>query len=1058
MTSQREQFLDALLASAVDYAIISTDLDGLVTSWNAGAENLLGWTEAEMLGQPAAVFFTPEDRRAGVPQSEMAAALQNGRGSDERWHLRKDDKRFWANGEMLPLKNQAGIVEGFVKILRDRTEQRLAAEAQRADAEFLRGVLASSADCIKVLDLEGRITFMTENGRKIMHVTDFGTIAGCPWMDFWEGQGRADVTVALDAARAGGIGHFQGEAATMKGVRKYWDVQVTAIPGADGKPEKILVVSRDITKTRDAEREVQRLAALVQQSNDFIGIADTEGQIVFVNQAGLTMLGLDSLEAAKAVAAIEYFAPEDRFRIEHVMWPALQTDGAWSGEIAFRNFATGAIVPTLYSVYTLRDAERKFAGYGSTARDHREHRLADRRRAALADLTDRLRDLTDPAEMSYEAARTVGETLSLIRAGYATMRPNGETATVERDWTLPEIESAAGEHPMRTYGTFIENLRAGEMVVVKDVDADPRTSNDAGNLKRLGIRAIINAPLLEQGRLVALFFANNAEPRNWTGAEQKFVADVLERTRNAMERRRAEERLQALAASLEQQVAERTAERDRIWHVSQDMLGVANMHGVWVSINPAWSHILGWSYDEIIGRTTEWLLHPDDIGKTAAEIGRLAAGAATIAFENRFRTRDGEYRDLSWTAVPVEGMLYTVARDVTEQKSREAALHKAEEALRQSQKMEALGQLTGGIAHDFNNLLTGIIGSLDITRRRLASNRPGDVTRFMEAASISAQRAAALTHRLLAFARRQSLDTKPSDINRLVAGMDDLLHRTLGEHVELRTMLGPDIWPAMTDDNQLENAILNLAINARDAMPDGGRLTIETGNTRLDEKYARLNDDVAAGDYVVIAVTDTGSGMPPDVVAKAFDPFFTTKPIGEGTGLGLSMIYGFVKQCAGHVRIYSEVGTGSSVKMFFPRAVAEVAEEQDGAGEVPLGQGETVLVVEDDPTVRLLMIDVLEELGYRHLEAPDGNAAIPILRSRQRIDLLLTDVGLPHMNGRQLAEIARGVRPGLRVLFVTGYAEKAAVRHGFLEPGMEMLTKPFALDALALKVREMIER
>jgi PAS domain S-box-containing protein len=1058
MSTTREQFLDAILESAVDYAIISTDLDGLVTSWNAGAENLLGWSAAEMIGQPAATFFTPEDRRAAIPHAEMAAALEKGRGSDERWHLRKNGETFWANGEMLPLRDKSGTVQGFIKILRDRTAQRLAAEAQRADAEFLRGLLASSADCIKVLDVDGRITFMTENGRKMLHVQDFGAIAGCPWPDFWDGPGKADVRAALETARAGGVGHFQGEAATMAGVLKYWDVQVTAIPGADGKPEKILAVSRDITKTRDAEIEVQRLAALVQQSNDFIGIADTAGKLIFANQAGLAMLGLDSLEAAQKIPAIEYFAPEDRTRIEHVMWPALQAEGHWSGEIAFQNFTTGALVPTLYSIYTLRDAARNFAGYGSIARDQREHRMADRRRAALSDLTEQLRNLSDTAEMSFAAAATVGKTLNLIRAGYATMQPDGESAVVERDWTAPGITSATGLHQMREYGSFIENLRAGETVVVNDVDTDPRTDTDAQGLKNLGIRAIINAPLLEQGRLVALFFTNNAEPRIWTRAEENFIANVLDRTRNAIERRRAEEQLRAFAASLEQQVAQRTAERDRIWHVSRDLLVVADPDGMLLSINPAWHHILGWEHDQIAGRVVDWLIHPDDVARTHEELGRIMAGEANAAFENRFRTKAGDYRDISWTTTPVDGLMYALGRDVTEQKAREAALHKAEEALRQSQKMEALGQLTGGIAHDFNNLLTGIIGSLDISRRRLASNRPGDVTRFMEAASVSAQRAAALTHRLLAFARRQSLDTKPSDINRLVAGMDDLLHRTLGEHIELRTMLGTDIWPAMTDANQLENAILNLAINARDAMPDGGRLTIETGNARLDEAYARLNDDVAAGDYVVIAVTDTGSGMPPDVLAKAFDPFFTTKPIGEGTGLGLSMIYGFVKQCAGHVRIYSEVGTGSSVKMFFPRALADVAVTEDGGGDVPLGRGETVLVVEDDPTVRLLMIDVLDELGYRHLEAPDGNAAIPILRSRQRIDLLLTDVGLPHMNGRQLAEIARGLRPGLRVLFVTGYAEKAAVRHGFLEPGMEMLTKPFALDALATKVREMIER
>jgi PAS domain S-box-containing protein len=941
MSTERERFLNALLESAVDYAIISTDLDGLVTSWNAGAENLLGWSEAEMIGQPAARFFTDEDRRAGIPQAEMTAALTKGRGSDERWHLRKDGEVFWANGEMLPLRDEAGTVQGFIKILRDRTAQRLAAEANRADAEFLRGVLASTADCIKVMDLEGRLTFISENGQKALQIEDFTTVKGCPWPDFWQGDGKTAVHTALASARAGGIGHFQSDADTFKGVTKTWDVQVTPIFGPDGRPENILAVSRDITVMRESERAQKR---------------------------------------------------------------------------------------------------------------------ADRHRAALADLTDHLRDLNDIGEMSYAAARVAGEVLGVTRAGYATARSGGEEVVIDRDWTAPGVASIAGLHKMRSYGSFIDNLRAGETVLLEDVSADPRTQGHTAQIEALAIGALINMPLLEHGRLVAIFFVHSPTVRVWTKAEQNFIRNLLDRTRNAIERRRAEENLQALADSLESQVAERTAERDRIWHVSHDMLVVADPDGVLLSVNPAWTHVLGWAHEDIVGRAADWLIHPDDVARTHEELGRIMAGQASGPFENRFRAQDGSYRDMSWTTTPVDGLMYAAGRDVTEQKSREAALAKAEEALRQSQKMEALGQLTGGIAHDFNNLLTGIIGALDIMRRRIASNRPGDLTRFMDGASASAQRAAALTHRLLAFARRQSLDTKPSDINRLVSGMEELLHRTLGEQVSLRTILDPETWPAMTDDNQLENAILNLGLNARDAMPGGGMLTIETGNTRLDESYARLNDDVKPGEYVVISVTDTGAGMPPDVVAKAFDPFFTTKPIGEGTGLGLSMIYGFVKQCAGHVRIYSEVGVGSSIKLFLPRAVSHAEADDSEAADVPLGRGETVLVVEDDPTVRLLMVDVLEELGYRHLEAPDGNAAIPILRSRQRIDLLLTDVGLPNMNGRQLAEIARGVRPGLRVLFVTGYAEKAAVRHEFLEPGMEMLTKPFALDALAMKVREMIER
>ena len=402
--------------------------------------------------------------------------------------------------------------------------------------------------------------------------------------------------------------------------------------------------------------------------------------------------------------------------------------------------------------------------------------------------------------------------------------------------------------------------------------------------------------------------------------------------------------------------------------------------------------------------------------------------------------------------------MYCTGRDITAERAAETELVAAQEALRQSQKMEVIGRLTGGIAHDFNNLLTGIIGSLDIVRRRMAANRLEEIPRFIDAASTSALKAGALTQRLLAFARRQSLDIRPNDINRLIANMEDLLHRTLGEQIELQSSLAIDLWTAFTDANQLENALLNLAINARDAMPDGGQLTIETANTRLDTAYTFLQDDLEAGDYVVISVSDTGTGMPPDVVAKAIDPFFTTKPAGEGTGLGLSMTYGFVKQGRGHLRIYSELEQGTTIKLYLPRALQDAVDLDIPTVETPRGQGETVLVVEDDATVRLILSNVLEELGYNVLVASDARPAIPILRSDLRIDLMVSDVVLPHINGRKLAEIARASRPDLKVLFVTGYAENAAVRGDFLDAGMDMLTKPFALDALGAKVRTMIER
>ena len=395
----------------------------------------------------------------------------------------------------------------------------------------------------------------------------------------------------------------------------------------------------------------------------------------------------------------------------------------------------------------------------------------------------------------------------------------------------------------------------------------------------------------------------------------------------------------------------------------------------------------------------------------------------------------------------------------SEVQERTRALLATEDALRQSQKMEAIGQLTGGLAHDFNNMLTGIVGNLELLQARVAQGRIGETERHIVAAQEAAQRAAALTHRLLAFARRQPLDTKPNDINRIVLGMEDMLRRTLGERVELQTMLAEDLWPALTDVNQFESAILNLALNARDAMPDGGRLTIETRNAQLDADYAHRQGDVEDGEYVVISVSDTGIGMAPEVADRAVDPFFTTKPIGLGTGLGLSMIYGFANQSRGHLRIYSEEGRGTTIKLYLARAYTDLdLPAVIEAVELPRGEGETILVVEDDAAVRLLITAVLEELGYRYLEASGAPQAMTILRSGARVDLLLTDVGLPIMNGRQLAEFARESRPEIKVLFVTGYAENAAVRGGFLDRGMDMLTKPFALKSLGLKISEMIGR
>lgn len=429
----------------------------------------------------------------------------------------------------------------------------------------------------------------------------------------------------------------------------------------------------------------------------------------------------------------------------------------------------------------------------------------------------------------------------------------------------------------------------------------------------------------------------------------------------------------------------------------------------------------------------------------------------TTALRGRRRQYEARDRliDLYQSELRLKDTLETLEQQVEE---RTAQLRHNEEALRQSQKMEAVGQLTGGIAHDFNNMLTGIIGSLELLRRRLARGRTEDLDGLIDLGVTSANRAAALTHRLLAFSRRQSLDSRPVVINSLVQSMAELLTRSIDERIRLDMQLNEALWVAEADANQLESALLNLALNARDAMPDGGILTVRTFNQHLDKTFSEAHGNLQPGDYVVLSVVDDGCGMPAGTISRAFDPFFTTKPIGQGTGLGLSMIYGFSKQSGGHVTIDSEVGVGTTVNLYLPRYRGDLDQApQPTTLQAPNAEaGETVLIVEDDPAVRALVSAVLSELGYAFVEAGDADSALPILDSGQRIDLLISDVGLPGMNGRQLAEIGRQYRPELKVLFITGYAEHAAVRGGFLDPGMQLITKPFTFDLLTAKVREMI--
>lgn len=945
-----------------------------------------------------------------------------------------------------------------------------------------------------------------------------------------------------------------------------------------------------------------------------------------------------------------------------------------------------------------------------------ERKQTEARQQALLDLNDAIRDLTDPTEIAHASSRILAEVLGVSRVGYGVMDTTAETVTIARDYNAPGVPSLAGVIHFRDFGSYIEDLTRGETVIIPDAAKDSRVGDGGAALAGIRATALINMPLIERGKVVALLFVNNTTPRDWSGQDLALVREVAERVRTASERARAAaelersearyrtlfdtmdegfcivelvdgpsgllddyihveanpaaaeqvglagvmgqrirdlapdeadewidlyrtvletgqpirfekafkstgrwlelsafrvepawrnqvavlfkdlternrteqalrdseaqfrafaeavpnqvwasrpdgelywfnsqvyaytglsegelngpdgwgkivhpedlpgaaavwtkalqtgevyrtefrirradgiwrwfgigaepvhdaagnltgwvgansdiddirrqgEQLETLNAQLEVLLEGSKAERDRLWMLSQDMLARADYGGGMSAVNPAWTRILGWSEQELLTNPYADIIDPEDLPATAAALEEMQRTGLPTRFENRILTKDRVWTPIGWTVAPEpDGVNFiAVGRDLTEDKMREQQLQVAQEALRQSQKMEAVGQLTGGIAHDFNNLLAGISGALELLSKRLREGRLNGMDRYIDAAQGSAQRAAALTQRLLAFSRRQTLDPKPTDTNRLINGMEDLIRRSVGPNVDVEVVGAGGLWATRIDQSQLENALLNLCINARDAMaPDGGRLTIETSNKWLDERSAKARD-LSPGQYVSLCVTDTGSGMPPDIQAQAFDPFFTTKPMGQGTGLGLSMIHGFVRQSGGQVRIYSEVGKGTTMCLYLPRYLGDIDSEEDTSitAVAEGGHGETVLIIDDEETVRMLVAEVLGDAGYNVIEAPDGPSGLDILRSDRRIDLLVSDVGLPGgMNGRQVADAARVSRPDLKVLFITGYAENAAVGNGMLAPGMQVLTKPFVMGDLAAKVHDMIE-
>jgi PAS domain S-box-containing protein len=1050
--------LDVLLNEA-GLGISQADLSGRLLWANPRFCEIVGRPLLEVLGQTLQSLTHVEDRDANWAQIERLVRTGAAYAVDKRY-VRPDGSPVWVNNHVSPVWNDRGQPEALLCVTQDITERRRTDEALREKEQQLR--LAQGAGGIGVFSLDLSTELLTV------------TPAYCALFGL-------EPVEALPAARVEALvlpedrellfhrerrARQPLELTTEFRIRQPLTGRVRWISrrgeylrDAEGKPLRLLGVAQDITERKeieDALREANERMQLALDADVVIGtwVWDIPHNRLLADSRFARSFGFELEQVTRGMpleAFMRLIHSGDRSRIESMVAKSVRLGSPYRAEYRVLG-ARGEYRWVEASGHAELSREGEPLRFPGVIIDIHERKQSELRLSALVEVGDRLRDLETTFAIASTAMDVVGPLMGCNRAAYGTVDAPRRLIKVERDWVAgADVASVSGLHSFDNYGAHLENLKRGETVVIPDVEKDARTAPHAANFIAFGIRALLNVPLMEHGELVALLLVHDTRVRQWSEDEIGFLRHIADRIWATSERFRVMAELRRANEELEQRVTQRTRERDRIWKISPELLVVMDTGARLLSVNPAWSTVLGWREEELVGETPR-LFETGDSVSMRSELQLLTEGGTARRFETTLRHKDGSVRHLSWTVVLVteEGLVYGVGRDVTEQRQ-------TEEQLRQSQKMEAVGKLTGGVAHDFNNLLQVISGNLQLLQRDVMTNERA--LRRVQNAIGSVNRGAKLASQLLAFARRQPLQPLVLDLGRLVRGMDDLLRRSLGEDIQVEADLSGGLWNTFADPNQLENVLLNLAINARDAMSGSGTLRLAASNAVLDEEYARSHPEVVPGAYVRLSVSDTGAGMSPEVMERAFEPFFTTKPEGRGTGLGLSMVYGFVKQSGGHIELESELGKGTTFTLYLPRTEQQEASLPEVLSGPVEGGSETILVVEDDGEVRATAVEILTELGYRVLKAVDGQSALVLLRRGASVDLLFTDVVMPGpVRSPDLARQAQALIPGLEVLFTSGYTEDAIVHGGRLDPGVHLLSKPYRSEDLARKVRQLLDQ
>ncbi|WP_194724675.1 PAS domain S-box protein [Noviherbaspirillum malthae] len=1056
-TFTQEQRTQIAFAHSGDYAQIYTEIDGTIVDWNPAASQLFGWKETEVKGLNISVIFTAEDIASGAPEEERAIAARHGVTADQRWHQRQNGTPFWAIGQMTALYDKGEVI-GFAKILRDRTSERATEErltiAQQVGGlgtfEYFPeiGIVVTSDQFCRLWNIPIQEQYSVSQLVPFLHRDDRSAF-------FSLTEGLVESRLLLAGESSPRWIARRGKAFCSDPKRP---------PRFAGVCYDINDLKRTENDLRDAHSRLQAREARFRQLAEFAPgitwLSDASGNLTYLNSQWHKYSGQTINEALQDGWA-STLHPLDVPKVLAAWNAALQRGNHYEVEARFRR-RDGMYRWYLIRAEAFHEPGGQIAGWFGSSVDIHDRmmaeaalRVTEQRQKTLLDFDAVVRRHTQPGDIIRASCKFLLNCLPIKMVAYGRVEQHTDSVELQA-WITPEDAVISGTIKADVLiPDGMAGLNKGRTYVRENhhVQGEPCLGNrsPADMVKSMSAKIVV--PLLHDGVAHSVLFFGDQDMRAWEPGDIALIEEISRKICLSLDEARS-------ANELQRRVREIATERDQIWQTSPDLLVVLDLNGKILSANPAVRTILGWSEDQFVRQDLVDIIHPEDLNITYEEIARHnQPGYQTRRFVIRCRHDDGAFRWLSWTASSTNGRIYAVARDITDIKAQAEVLSKVEEELRQSQKMEAVGRLTGGIAHDFNNHLQGIFGSLDLARHLLQTARTDGIAKYLDLAANSTEKARALTHRLLAFSRRQPLDPRPVDVNELVGSLEDLLHRTMGANVRLEIRPTLNKWYARADSNQLENALINLAINARDAMPDGGTLTIETENVTYDAVHPSPHTFVEAGDYVVISVADAGVGMTEEVLAHVFEPFYTTKPPGKGTGLGLSMVYGFAKQSRGAVTIDSRPGVGTTVRLLLPRDIGADHKRDNQACIDLLPQARTVktiVVVEDDPVVRDVICDALSELNYNVLSAMDGSQGLEILDGSGHVDLLITDIVLPDITGIELVQSIRHNRPEMKVLLMTGYAEHATNKNEGLKPDYELLTKPFSLQDLTLRLKKIL--